>query len=144
MEIYLRLCCLPTPEATYHWMQTQDQRAYQRTLTSHGTLAYQWSPIQYRIQFKILLMTFKVLCGEAPSYLCDLITPYVPTRTLRSQNKLLLHQPRFHLKSYGQRAFMTSAPCLWNDLPYNIKRSKDTNDFKKKLKTHLFKKGFAL
>ena len=39
-----------------------------------------WLKIQYRIQFKILLMTFKVLCGEAPSYLCDLITPYVPTR----------------------------------------------------------------
>ena len=89
-------------------------------------------------------MTFKVLCGEAPSYLCGLITPYVPTRTLRSQNKLLLHQPRFHLKSYGQRAFKTSAPWLWNDLPYNIKNWKDKNDFKKKLKTHLFKKAFAL
>ena len=36
-------------------------------------------------------MTFKVLCGEALSYLCDLITPYVPTCTLRSQNKLFLH-----------------------------------------------------
>ena len=86
-----------------------------------------WLPIKYRIQFKILLMTFKVLCGEAPSYQCDLITPYVPTCTLRSQ-----------------RAFKTSAPCLWNDLPYNIKSSKDINEFKKKLKTHLFKKFFAL
>ena len=57
-------------------------------------------------------MTFKVLRGEAPSYLCDLITPYVPTRTLRSQNKLLLQQPRVHLKSYGRRAFKTSAPCF--------------------------------
>ena len=82
-----------------------------------------WLPVQCRIQFKILLMTFKVLRGEAPSYICDLITPYVPTRTLRSQNKLLLHQRRFHLKSYGRRAFKTSAPCLWNDLPYNIKKS---------------------
>ena len=89
-------------------------------------------------------MTFKVLRGEAPSYLCDLITPYVPTRTLRSQNKLLLHQPRFHLKSYGRRACKTSAPCPWNDLPYNIKNSKDINNFKKKLKTYLFKKAFAL
>ena len=89
-------------------------------------------------------MIFKVLCGEAPSYLCDLITPNVPTPTLCSQNKLLLHQPRFHLKSYGQRAFKTSVPCLWNDLPYNIKSSKDINDFEKKLKTHLFKKAFAL
>ena len=28
-----------------------------------------WLPVQSRIQFKILLMTFKVLRGEAPSYL---------------------------------------------------------------------------
>ena len=89
-------------------------------------------------------MTFKVLCGEAPSYLCDLKTPYVPPRTLGSQNKLPLHQPRFHLKSYGQRAFKPSAPYLWNDLSYNVKNSKDINDFKKRLKTHLFKKAFAL
>ena len=34
---------------------------------------FHWLPIQYRIQFKIRLMTFKVLCGEAPSYLSDLI-----------------------------------------------------------------------
>ena len=38
-----------------------------------------WLPIQCRIQFKIVLMTFKVLRGEAPSYICDLIT-YFPTR----------------------------------------------------------------
>jgi len=85
-----------------------------------------WLPIQYRIQFKILLMTFVV----KHRHISDLIPPYVPTRTLRSQNKLLLHQPRFQLKSYGQRAFKTSAPCLWNDLPYSIKKSKDINDFK--------------
>ena len=95
-----------------------------------------WLPIQCRIQFKILLMTFKVLRGEAPSYLCDLITPYVPTHTLCSQNKLLIHQPCFHLKSYGRHALKTSAPCLWNDLPYNIKNSKDINNY--------FKKDFAL
>ena len=46
--------------------------------------------------------------------------------------------------SYRERAFKTSAPCLCNDLPYNIKSSKDINDFKKQLKTHLFKKAFVL
>ena len=51
-------------------------------IMSHMLINHHWLPIQYRIQFKILLMTFKVLCGEAPSYLCDLITPYVPTHIL--------------------------------------------------------------
>ena len=39
-----------------------------------------------------LMVTFNVLRGEAPSYLRDLMTPYVSTRRLRSKNKLLLHQ----------------------------------------------------
>ena len=56
-----------------------------------------------------LMVTFNVLRGEAPSYLRDLMTPYVPTRRLRSKNKLLLHQPRFHLK---KGVLKTSAPSM--------------------------------
>ena len=93
-----------------------------------------WLPIQCRIQFKILLMTCKVLRGQVPSYVRDLITRYVSTRRLRSQNKLPLHQPRFHLKSYGQRVFKTSAPCLSNDLPYNIQKSINVNFFLEEIK----------
>ena len=48
----------------------------------------------------------------APSYLKELLTPYNPSRTLRSANKGLLIQPKFCLKSYGYRAF-----SLWNALP---------------------------
>ena len=33
-----------------------------------------WLPISYRIKFKILLLTFKCLYGQAPNYLIDLIT----------------------------------------------------------------------
>ena len=61
------------------------------------------------------MMTFKVLRGEAPSYLCDLMTRYVTTRTLRSQNKLLLFEPGFHFKSYGRRASM---PLEWSALQH--------------------------
>ena len=32
------LCCLPTPEAFNHRMQTQDQDTFNGTLTPHGTL----------------------------------------------------------------------------------------------------------
>ena len=33
-----------------------------------------WLTISYRIKFKILLLTFKCLYGQAPNYLIDLIT----------------------------------------------------------------------
>ena len=32
-----------------------------------------WLPVRYRINFKILLLTFKALYGMAPSYIIDLI-----------------------------------------------------------------------
>lgn len=38
-----------------------------------------WLPIEQRIEFKIILLTFKILNGEAPSYLSNLISCYVPS-----------------------------------------------------------------
>ena len=33
-----------------------------------------WLPIKYRIEFKILLMTFKAIHGMVPDYICKLIS----------------------------------------------------------------------
>ena len=41
-----------------------------------------WLPIKYRIEFKILLLTYKALSGQAPVYLKELVVPYNPSRTL--------------------------------------------------------------
>ncbi len=35
-----------------------------------------WLPIAQRIQFKVLMLTYKCLHGLAPQYLAELITPY--------------------------------------------------------------------
>ena len=45
-----------------------------------------WLPLELRIIFKILLITFKCLNVIAPSYLSDLVTRYTPRRNLRSSN----------------------------------------------------------
>ena len=44
-----------------------------------------WLPVMARADFKVLLLTYKALHGLAPTYLSDLVLPYIPTRTLRSQ-----------------------------------------------------------
>ena len=49
-----------------------------------------WSPIRYRITFKIYILTYQEYHRTAPSYLCDLIVPYVNTRSLRSNDKCLI------------------------------------------------------
>ena len=43
-------------------------------------------PVQHRIIFKILTLTYKTLNTDAPQYLKDLLQPYVPSRNLRSRN----------------------------------------------------------
>jgi len=47
-----------------------------------------------RITFKILLLPYKALIGDAPSYLEELVVPYCPTRELRSLTAGLLVVPR--------------------------------------------------
>ena len=71
-----------------------------------------WLPVEQRINFKVLLFTYKIVNGLAPSYLNDLLVPYVRRRALRSADKFLLCQPSYRLKSYGFRAFSVCAPSL--------------------------------
>ncbi|XP_039882719.1 uncharacterized protein LOC120730393 [Simochromis diagramma] len=101
-----------------------------------------WLPIKYRIQFKILLLTFKTINKLAPSYLSELLKSHTPARTLRSATQLLLTQPRSRLKSRGDRAFALAAPVLWNTLPLDLRASDSIALFKSRLKTHLFNLAF--
>lgn len=102
-----------------------------------------WLPIKYRIKFKICLTVFKCLQGKAPQYLCDLIRPYQPSRTLRSSDAGLLQPVRANLKTYGYRSFAVAAPEQWNYLPQGLRDSKELEQFKKDLKTHLFQLAFS-
>ena len=69
-----------------------------------------WLPVSERIKFKILLLTFKALRQQSPTYIQDLITPYLPSRSLRSSSTLSLNPVSFNLKTYGSRAISASAP----------------------------------
>uniref|UniRef100_A0AAZ3PI26 Reverse transcriptase domain-containing protein n=1 Tax=Oncorhynchus tshawytscha TaxID=74940 RepID=A0AAZ3PI26_ONCTS len=71
-----------------------------------------WLPVKARADFKVLLLTYKALHGLAPTYLSDLVLPYIPTRTLRSQDAGLLIVPRISKQTAGGRAFSYRAPFL--------------------------------
>ena len=98
-----------------------------------------WLPIDKRIEFKILLLTYKCLNGLAPEYLSELLSSYTPNFNLRSGSEYKLNIPKTRLKTYGDRAFSSVSPAMWNRIPENIKRSPDVNSFKKQLKTYMFK-----
>ena len=102
-----------------------------------------WLPVQQRIIFKLLIMTYKAIHGLAPTYLSDLINIHQPARSLRSTNKLLLQVPRTSLVTAGDRSFRKAGPTLWNPLPTHLKSARTLSDFKRKLKTYLFNAYFG-
>ena len=67
--------------------------------------------ILFRIEFKVLLLVYKVLNGLAPKYIKEVLVPYKPRRHLRSEAKVLLDEPRTRLK-FRDFAFSSSASRL--------------------------------
>ena len=97
-----------------------------------------WLPVEQRIEYKVLLLTYKALHGKAPAYISQLLSLYTPTRPLRSENKNLLRVPRCRLEGFGRRCFAYAAPSLWNPLPTPVKCASSIDTLKSSLKTYLF------
>ena len=100
-----------------------------------------WLPVEFRIQYKIIILTFKCINHIAPSYLCDLLEPYNAGRATRSEGKGLLKEEKTQ-RVAGDRAFAHAAPYLWRLLPQNLRDMCELGSFKNALKTHLFKVAF--
>ena len=102
-----------------------------------------WLPIKQRVSYKIALTVYKCLHVENfPSYLKELITPYTPSRNLRSGSQYLLEKPFKKLKTFGKKSFHYAAPEVWNSLPLELRSCSSLPVFKKNLKTHFFKLAF--
>ncbi|XP_071141874.1 uncharacterized protein [Mytilus edulis] len=98
-----------------------------------------WLPVQYRSHFKLLLYVFKALHDKAPKYLEELIVPYAPIRTLRSENEGLIMKPRdVRTKTYGERRFDRAGATLWNDLPIHLRKEQSLPRFKKRVEDTYF------
>ena len=100
-----------------------------------------WLPIEQRIRFKILVTCYKCLNGLAPVYLSELIVPYMPSRSLRSCDSLLLEVPKTKT-SFGDRRFGVCAPREWNNLPISIRQSNTVILFKSSLKAYVFREYY--
>jgi hypothetical protein len=103
-----------------------------------------WLPVRFRVNFKVLLLTFKCLHCLAPKYLSDLVSVITPTRyNLRRHKGILLCPASAKCKiTLGDRAFQSAAPKLWNELPIDLRQETALLKFKTLLKTHLFKLAF--
>ena len=102
-----------------------------------------WLPVKYRIDYKVLLFTYKAYHGLAPDYISELVRPHIPGRPgLRSAKKNLLDTPKWRLQTFGKRSFAVAAPGMWENLPQDLRLTPDIGIFKARLKTHLFKSAY--
>jgi len=101
-----------------------------------------WLDVPERVVYKLGIMVFNCLHGQAPQYLVELCQPVAGVASrqhLRSAAQRLLVVPRHQLSSYGRRAFCVAGPSVWNSLPDNLRNPIiGGNSFRQFLKTFLF------
>ena len=71
-----------------------------------------WLPIQQSIEFKILVLSYKCIGGDAPRYLQDLISIRKPKRhhLHSNMNGTLLERPQVKCQTFAARSSSYSAP----------------------------------
>ena len=119
-------------------------RKPRRESTTPSLKILHWLPVKARTEYKVSTLCYQCLNSVAmPSYLCELLQTYKPTRTLRSQDSSLLAVPRFSLNTYGKISLSVYGPATWNSLPVHVRQSQCLVRFKKQLKTYLFMKHLS-
>jgi len=98
-----------------------------------------WLPVRQRVTFKIAVLVFQCLTGQAPAYLADdrRLTSDVSTRRLRSTDTAMCVVRRSN-NSFSDPCFAAAGPRLWNTLPVHLRQCDSLGQLKRVLKTHLF------
>ena len=80
----------------------------------------QWLPIHVRIHFKILLLAFKVIHGQAPAYLSSLVSVKSKSHySLCSNSSTLFGSPKGKMLVLLLEGVHFSRPCHNNGTPYH-------------------------
>jgi len=101
-----------------------------------------WLPVSYRINYKICLLTYRVLSVSQPTYLLSQLSKRRNSHAIRSSSFLPLHTPDFSRETMGRRSFSYASPRLWNALPQSVRADSDYPSFRRHLKTHFFQSAF--
>jgi len=111
---------------------------------SDALICLHWLRVSARGEFKIAVLTHKVLCGVAPRYLGALnrVTDISGRRSLRSSGTNRLVVPPFRLCTVGSRAYPVAAAKIWNALPDSLVSITSPSSFRHHLKTFLFQRSF--
>ena len=113
--------------------------------STEALITLHWLPIKFRIQFKILLLVYKCLYGQSPSYSSELLELKSTTSRLGLRStcdRILLCVPFTKRKTFVDRSFSIAGPRLWHGLPKTIRESPNPDCFKNHLTTYMFDIAF--
>jgi len=105
---------------------------------------HHWLPVKQRVEYKLCMMVYCCLYGDAPSYLADLITPSAAATVrpgLRSAASSTVAVP-WTTSLLGDRSFAAAGPRAWNKLPPLLRHVYSAATFKRQLKTFLYNHAF--
>jgi len=111
---------------------------------SAAVIRLHWLRVPERTQYKLAVLAYKVLHGDAPRYVGPLtrVDDLPGRRTLRSANANRLVVPPVKLSTVGSRAFAVAAPHIWNTLPTDVVAASSLSTFRRLLKRFLFKQSY--
>ena len=109
---------------------------YDRVGTDELFLKLHWLKVKERITFKMLVTVHKCVNRRAPVALMSMLGYSSSDRTKKLESQKCNGK-------MGDRAFSVAGPRLWNALPLELRLQKDVEDFKKMLKTYLFKNSYS-
>ena len=92
--------------------------------------ALHWLPKRYRIDFRIITLTYNALNELVPSYIRKILQIYHSARTLRSTGSNLLLTARVRFKTFGRRSYHYAAPALRNQLSTKLRNCHSISSFK--------------
>ena len=108
-----------------------------------------WLPVRYMVQFKIGLITYKILNQGQLVYLRELIHSYTSSRNTRQGTPKLkfLQTSTFDRRvqksiKHFSNSFSQYGPVLWNSFLFHVRNRPSVASFRKHLKTHLFSSSF--
>ena len=117
-----------------------------RTPTTALLIDLHWLPIKARIEYKLCLLTHKMLKFGEPKYLADLLsfrTNDLNVALRSTDDPSCLDEPRaVRERSFAARSFSYTAPRLYNRLPQYIRQLGTLDAFKQQLKTFLFARAY--
>ena len=107
-------------------------------------LSYIGYPSDNALILRSIVLVYKALHQQAPSYITEMIELRPYSRCLRSSastDPVLLERRTSHV-TFADKSFSCYGLKIWNHLPVHVRNAGSVHIFKKLVKSHLFNEAY--